>query len=31
MEETRVWSLGQKDTVEEEIATLSSIFAWRIQ
>ena len=27
MQETLVWSLGQEDTLEEEMATLSSIFA----
>ena len=26
----RVQSLGQKDPLEEEMATYSSIFAWRI-
>ena len=26
----RVWSLGQEDRLEEAMATLSSIFAWRI-
>ena len=30
MRETRVQSLGQEDLLEEEIATHSSILAWRI-
>ena len=30
MQETRVWSLGWEDPLEEEVATHSSIFAWRI-
>ena len=30
MRETRVRSLGQKDPLEKEIATHSSILAWRI-
>ena len=30
MRETWVWSLGQKDPLEKEMATLSSILAWRI-
>ena len=30
MQETPVWSLGQEDPLEEEIATHSSILAWRI-
>ena len=30
MQETRVQSLGQEDTLEKEMATLSSIGAWRI-
>ena len=30
MEETQVQSLGQKDPLEEEMATHSSILAWRI-
>ena len=30
MQETRVWSLGQEDALEEGIATHSSIVAWRI-
>ena len=29
-QEMWVWSLGQKDPLEEEMATHSSIFAWRI-
>ena len=29
-EETQVWSLGQKDPLEKEMATCSSILAWRI-
>ena len=29
-QETRVPSLDQEDTLEEEMATLSSILAWRI-
>ena len=28
MQETQVWSLGQEDPVEKEMATLSSIIAW---
>ena len=28
--ETRVWSLGQEDPLEERMATHSSILAWRI-
>ena len=28
--ETWVWSLGQEDLLEEGMATLSSILAWRI-
>ena len=28
--ETRVWSLGQEDPLEEEMATHSSILAWEI-
>ena len=31
MWETRVWSLGQEDPLEKEMATHSSILAWRIQ
>ena len=30
MQETRVQALGQEDPLEKEIATLSSILAWRI-
>ena len=30
MREMRVWSLGQKDPLEEEMATYSSILDWRI-
>ena len=30
MQDTLVRSLGQEDPVEEEIATCSSILAWRI-
>ena len=30
MQETQVWSLGQEDTLEEEMATHSNILAWRI-
>ena len=30
MEETQVQSLGQEDPLEEEMATHSSILAWRI-
>ena len=30
MQETWVRSLGQEDPLEKEIATLSSILAWRI-
>ena len=30
MKETQVRSLGQEDPLEEEIATHSSILAWRI-
>ena len=30
MQQTWVWSLGLKDTLEEEMATHSSILAWRI-
>ena len=28
--ETQVWSLGQEDPLEEEMATHSSIIAWKI-
>ena len=30
MQETRVWSLGQEDPLEEEMATHSSILAYKI-
>jgi len=30
MEETRVQSLGQEDLLEKEMATHSSILAWKI-
>ena len=30
MQETRVQSLGQEDPLEEEMATQSSILAWKI-
>ena len=30
MQKTWVWSLGLEDTLDKEIATLSSILAWRI-
>ena len=30
IQETRVWSLGQEDTLEKETATHSSTLAWRI-
>ena len=30
MQETQVQSLGQEDPLEEEMATHSSIFAWKI-
>ena len=30
VQETWVWSLGQEDPLEEEMATHSNIFAWRI-
>ena len=29
-QETWVWSLGQEDPLEKEIATYSSILAWRV-
>ena len=29
-QETKVWSLGQEDPLEEEMATHSSICAWKI-
>ena len=30
IQETRVWSLGQEDALEKEMATHSSILAWEI-
>ena len=30
MQETRVWSLGQEDHLEKEMAAHSSILTWRI-
>ena len=30
MQETWIWSLGGEDPLEEEMATLSCILAWRI-
>ena len=30
MPETQVWSLGREDPLEKEMATHSSILAWRI-
>ena len=30
MQEAQVWSLGQEEPLEEEMATHSSILAWRI-
>ena len=30
MQETQVWSLGQEDPLEKEMATHSSILVWRI-
>ena len=30
MQETQVWSLGEEDSIEEGMATLSSILAWEI-
>ena len=30
VQEIRVWSLGREDPLGKEVATLSSIFAWRI-
>ena len=30
MQETQVWSLGQEDPLEKEMATLSSTLAWKI-
>ena len=31
MQEMKVWSLGQEDPFEKEMATHSSILAWEIQ
>ena len=31
LQEMRVWPLGQEDPLEEEMATHSSILAWKIQ
>ena len=31
MQETRVWSLGQEDPLEKEMATHSSILAWETE
>ena len=30
IQDTRVWSLGQEDSLEKEMATYSSILAWEI-
>ena len=30
MQEMQIWSLGQEDTLENEMATHSSILAWKI-
>ena len=30
MQEIQVWSLGQEDSMEKEMATHSSILAWKI-
>ena len=30
VQETHVWSLGQEDVLEKEMATHSSILAWKI-
>ena len=30
MQEMQVWSLGQEDSLEEEMETQYSIFAWKI-
>ena len=30
LQDTRVWSLGREDPLEEEMATHSSVLAWRI-
>ena len=29
-QETQIWSLGQEDLLEEEMANLSSIIGWKI-
>ena len=31
MQETQVWSLGQEDPLEKEMATHSSILVWKIK
>ena len=31
MQETRVWSLGQEEPLEKEMATHSTILAWEVQ
>ena len=31
MQETQVWSLGQEDSLEKEMATHSSMLAWEVQ
>ena len=31
LQEVQVWSLAQEDPLEEEMATRSSILAWKIQ
>ena len=30
VQETQVWSLGQEDPLEEEMATHCSVLAWRV-
>ena len=30
LQDTRVWSLGREDPLEEEMATHSSVLAWEI-
>ena len=30
MQETRIWSVGQEDPLEKEMATHSSTLAWKI-
>ena len=30
MQETQVWSLGQEDPLEKEMAALSNVLAWEI-